>query len=978
MSLFAARTLWSQSLGQTYDIDSLHVTNILRTKTGGAQIVTGSLEGLLFVHKPTTDGAPDIPLVAVQTDAAILAVLSGFFTVPCALPNPADPRPETPEVAVIHPAAVALYAPKRAAAGDVTLECIATIPLPSHVGSAAVATQMKPTTDASGKSRLQMTSYLLVKTLDGFLHVITRTIQRSVNLGAMHALPGPVCFLPGPGIVAVSTAEYDVVGISLDSLLQDENAGAGAGADWPAGGASHLDTVLSAGHARGSATNGSLDIRWTFTAGDRVQGLCAGRFFGADSDVSGELMLLLPRAVLWIDATAGTLISEQRFPECPLLCAAPVYAPVDAAKASRRIKATRVASVILLDGHGGVYLLHKGAIQWRCALGSVSAGGGRVVALASPTSFGVQFTSSLSPPLLAEAHGLFVTLTADGRVACCCLGTRPLLGGAGPTLHTTLSPLEVQSQGVTKALAADLREELAAIRRAKAESSVLRGDSLRLACRVTDIKMESVQGASILFTYLAVTLATSSDYRFYYNTLCCIHPARGSAEDTAAPQAPPARLVVSSPGALAGDTAVSVDNSAVFIRELLEDSSLQLTVKVGIAAGETLRMLGTTLGIFGYAVNSAASTGAAPAADAAGSAAADAREAMVPYTRSVHLTLPFFSANQITPSPATLPDPEMLARKSPGQIVLSLTVHEERGGQDSPGGRGDISSLVAFLRAKAFSARALQRIDEQSPNSVRFVAADGAGAVLSLDALNTLTLRAPYDALGMVWPALEFLLSYETLCVDAVACDDAAVAAAFAQCTARVADLGARIAAGQGRLAKGLGQFFELFERVNKDVCNNGSVSFALDAASLETFDRARCRIPSSRNVGLQVDAMCGYLGALLADTQACELRRAGVQEALRGATASLTAVALLLRARGAGSAFDRRAFFQHTRALGPLLSNFDTPEHLYYMLLSLCKAEYSVASDLSVKPEEYAAAARQFLGQCRDGSLDFADYVRG
>lgn len=84
-------------------------------------------------------------------------------------------------------------------------------------------------------------------------------------------MPSPLSYNPLADQLVISTFEYEVIGLDFTPML--------------------------------SQSTNQLIPRWECCLNDRIQQLESGRFFAADSNKDGEVMVVLPRQLLWLNSS---------------------------------------------------------------------------------------------------------------------------------------------------------------------------------------------------------------------------------------------------------------------------------------------------------------------------------------------------------------------------------------------------------------------------------------------------------------------------------------------------------------------------------------------------------------------------------------------------------------------------------------------------------------------------------------------------
>ncbi|TNJ28528.1 BBSome complex subunit PTHB1 [Giardia muris] len=379
---FQTSTIWSCRLEGSFSAESCVVANLLRAKTGMAQAIVVSHEGVISVIRPNQDSVGIDTVLALDTRADALGLLVGAFTAQSSLIDDGDDgKVEVLDLAVIHCMQISIFTPRRSAADDLELTESSSIVLSSPIVSFAVAHCFSELEDGSKRC----ISYVLLRTEDGNLHVCSRKILASVFVGQNYALPTPMCFVSSLELIILTSLDYDVMALSLSDVLATES------------------------HTR------RPEPRWSVILEDRVQAMVSGRFFAGSSSPDGEVALLQPHCLSFLDARTGTIVCEELFIDTLCLHMAPCWASFGTEHAQNRRRTRRypaILSLLVLDDANIVSVMAQGACAWKASVIS------DVPLCALFTASGLSHQRiPVSPPTIIGKHGLFMTLTPTGELS---------------------------------------------------------------------------------------------------------------------------------------------------------------------------------------------------------------------------------------------------------------------------------------------------------------------------------------------------------------------------------------------------------------------------------------------------------------------------------------------------------------------------------------------------------------------------------
>lgn len=372
--------IWSHRVEGSFSAESCAVANLLRAKTGMAQAAVVSHEGVISVIRPSQDPASMDTVLTLDTRADALGLLVGAFTVQSSLIDNNDGKVEFLDLAIIHCTRVSVYTPRRSAADDLELTESSSIVLSSPIVSFIAAHCFSEAEDGSKRC----ISYVLLRTEDGYLHVCSRKVIASIFLGQNYALPTPMCFVSSLELVVLTSIDYDVMALSLSEILATEEQ-----------------------HRR-------PEPRWTVLLEDRVQAMVSGRFFAGSSSPDGEVALLQPHCLSFLDTRTGSIVCEELFTDTLCLHMTPCWArfgeePTRERRRTRRYPA--ILSLLVLDNENIVSVMAQGACAWKASVTS------EVPLCALFTASGLSHQHSpISPPTLLGEYGLFMALASTGEL----------------------------------------------------------------------------------------------------------------------------------------------------------------------------------------------------------------------------------------------------------------------------------------------------------------------------------------------------------------------------------------------------------------------------------------------------------------------------------------------------------------------------------------------------------------------------------
>jgi Bardet-Biedl syndrome 9 protein len=319
MSLFRARKWWETSCGggaEEFVAGCLAVGNVDNEdeSSGGGggehapssldKVVTGSLHGVLRIHKPTArDPTPDDLLLEQNLGAPVLGVAVGRFVAHAGMRGKLA-------LAVLHPRALVVYR-VAAMAGQVqqgayhSLERMHAHPLERTAASMTCG----PFGGVAGRD------LLCVLSMDGMLSVFEHESHVFSRFLSGFVVPGPLCYVPRTDCFVVANSQLQVECFRYSNLASEQPTQQQAPTtSLPDGPEAVQQATASSGKAAAMMVSSQrrLQPEWVANLGEHPQEIFVARFSRSLTSSQSDIVVLGERTLFCLKET-GAIRMQKRF-----------------------------------------------------------------------------------------------------------------------------------------------------------------------------------------------------------------------------------------------------------------------------------------------------------------------------------------------------------------------------------------------------------------------------------------------------------------------------------------------------------------------------------------------------------------------------------------------------------------------------------------------------------------------------------------